>query len=328
MHRKSTFLLAACLALLLAACAAPAPAPPPSPTSTPAGALIPYQSPTSGERTTPTPPGTSTPLPTSTPTPLTYKVKKGDDLGGIAFNFGVSVAALKTANPTVNPHFLSIGTLLEIPPGGSPPGSTATASAQQATPTSAPLATGAVNCYPGGDGGLWCFLLVHNDQSVGMENLMARITLLDTASQEQTDLDVSAPLDLLPPGKALPLAAYFPPPAPAAYVASGQLTLAMQQPPDDKRYLPVSVEAVQTLIDSDGRSARVTGQVSLPAGSAAARETWAVLVAYDGAGNVVGLRKWESSTSLGAGSSQPLDCTVYSLGGAIARVDVLAEAHP
>ncbi len=328
MHRKSTFLWGACLALLLAACAAPTAAPTSASTSTPPGTLIPYTSPTSAQRTTPTPPGTPTALPTSTPTPLTYKVKKGDDLGGIAYNFGVSVAALKTANPTVNPHFLSVGTLLEIPPGGSPPGSTATVAALQATPTAVTLTTGAVRCYPSGDGGLWCFLPVQNDQSVGMENLMARITLLDTASQKQTELDVSAPLNLLPPGKALALAAYFPPPAPAAYVASGQLTLAMPQPPDDNRYLPVSVEAVQTLIAADGRSARASGQVSLPAGNAAAKETWVVLVAYDGAGNVVGLRKWEASGTLEAGSSLPLESTVYSLGGPITRVDVLAEAHP
>jgi len=44
-----------------------------------------------------------------------YKVKKGDTMWGIAQEFGVSLAALKAANPGVDPQRMPIGTILIIP---------------------------------------------------------------------------------------------------------------------------------------------------------------------------------------------------------------------
>jgi LysM repeat protein len=44
-----------------------------------------------------------------------YKVKKGDTMWAIAQEFGVTVAALKAANPDVDPQKMAIGTILVIP---------------------------------------------------------------------------------------------------------------------------------------------------------------------------------------------------------------------
>ena len=103
------------LGLGLAACAPSVPAP----TPTPSVALLPMPSATltlpggTPHFSTPVPPPTYTPTPTSTP--VTYVIKKGDTLGGIAYSYAISVEILQAANPLVRPAFLSIGTVLTIP---------------------------------------------------------------------------------------------------------------------------------------------------------------------------------------------------------------------
>jgi LysM repeat protein len=46
----------------------------------------------------------------------TYKVKPGDIMINIAKKFGITVAALKQANPTVDPTKMQVGSELIIPP--------------------------------------------------------------------------------------------------------------------------------------------------------------------------------------------------------------------
>ena len=61
----------------------------------------------------------------------------------------------------------------------------------------------------------------------------------------------------------------------------------------------------------------------VPAGGAPAAG-----VAYSADGQIVGFRRWEWQGSLKAGSAQAFDFSVYSLGPAIARVEVIVEARP
>lgn len=319
--RPFAAILGIVIALAIAACSPQTPLP--TATAAPTGALTPYVPPT--PTLTPTGPGTTTPtqLPTPTPTPLTYKVVKGDDMFGIALRFGVSVAALKTANPTVNPYFLSIGTVLTIPQATPTPGSSST---PQASQTPLPIRASQVHCYPAADGGLWCLAAVTNIQSAPVENVNASIVLLDPAGA-QTSLPTSAALNLLPAGKTLPLEAYFPPPIPASYIAGIQNLDALPLG-DPGRYLPAAAENINIRISSSGLSARVSGDVTLPTDSAPAKQVWLVAAAYDAAGSPVGLRKWESNTGLAAGSRLPFSLDVYSLGPEISKVDLLVEAHP
>src|SRR5512146_1495754 len=110
--------------------AAPAATQPAAPTLTLRGSFTPYQTITPTRTATPPPPPppppapppprpppppTWTPLPTVTPTPRTYTVKSGDDMSGIALRYRVPLADLKTANPSINPRLMKIGTVLIIP---------------------------------------------------------------------------------------------------------------------------------------------------------------------------------------------------------------------
>lgn len=68
----------------------------------------------------PAPSSTPLALPSSTvthsPTPRQHLIQSGETLLGIALRYDSTVAALLALNPNVQPRFLTIGTLLEIPP--------------------------------------------------------------------------------------------------------------------------------------------------------------------------------------------------------------------
>ena len=344
------------LALGLAACESAAPTALPSPSYSPPGALTPYWTPTPSR--TPLPPEQPAALatlpmtPAPSATPFTHMVAQGETMLGIALKYGIALEDLLAANPGVDPQFLSVGAQLVIPLGGQ---------ITEALPTATPLAapwTGPV-CYRSAEGGAWCFVLVENDQPGGLENLSAWVGLFDAQGQNAASQVAIPGLNLLPGGRALPLAAYFAPPLPEVFTAQAELLTALEVAEGDGRYLAAEVEELAVQIAPDGMQAMVNGQVWL-AGPAPAL-VWVEAVAYDVGGQVVGVRKWEGSqpcmglfptvtptgsptvTPTAPGDAAPTGSplpmltpafctdfalTVYSLGEAIQRVDVLVEARP
>jgi LysM repeat protein len=277
----------------------------------------------------------ATDIPIPSPTPSTYKVVSGDTLGTIAEHFGLRLAELQAANPGVVSEALIVGQKLNIP---------AASTGANALPTPAPAQVGAVTCYPSG-GGSYCLVAVRNPFPDTLENVKLQMTLLGANGRALNSLEAFLPLDILPPGSVLPAYAFFPAPAAQATPAAGappagtapltgtaqasaQLAIAIRLVPGDVRYLPAVARNVLVSVDWDGRSARVQGQVFLPVPSAAAKTLWLAGVAYDGNGQIVGFRRWEWQGSLQAGSAQAFDFSVYSLGPAIARVEVIVEARP
>ena len=121
MRRRLAFLLAG--ALIVAACGGGA-----TPTPKPSAALTPV--PTDIFTETPVPSAAASLAPEASPnasadasaepsTPAggtTYTVKAGDRLINIAKKFGITLAALEAANPTVIPTKMQVGTVLIIPP--------------------------------------------------------------------------------------------------------------------------------------------------------------------------------------------------------------------
>src|SRR4051794_10496435 len=105
------------LAVGLAACAQPS-----TPVVKPTAKLLamPAATATPPAVVTAAPSAVTTPViiasPTATATPVTRVVTAGETMLGIALDFGVSLEALQAANPTVEARFLSIGTVLIIPP--------------------------------------------------------------------------------------------------------------------------------------------------------------------------------------------------------------------
>lgn len=312
-------------ATVLAACAPAVPSLAPSGANDPSrpAALIPYHTATASITPPPPPPGTPTPLPSPTATPRTHVVAAGEDLGGIAYRYHISLDALLSANPDVNPNAMSIGTTLVIPGGAAP---TATG---VPVPTALPLRLQPVTCSRGQEGGLWCFALVKNNKKTWVENISAIIRVADGKTGKIVSQTALPPLDLLAPGASLPLSAYFPPPAPQTFHAGAELIGAMPLGKDSSsRYLSVGIDQEQVRIDPGGLFARVTGEVSLKEEKRPAGLVWVAAVAYTQDGQVAGVRRWEMKNPPSEQRQIPFDFEVYSTGPVITRVELQAEARP
>jgi LysM repeat protein len=314
--------------ILLASCAPTAP--PAALTSTPTldGTLRPYPSPTASHTPLPTDYVSPTPSPTitPTPTPVFYEVREGDDMYSIGWRFNVSPDQIMTANPTVNPRAMSVGTSLLIPvtPNPDPTETPMVVLTSTATPLFSALPE--PDCYADALGGLWCFVLVENDQNEPVENLTGVVTLRYGEETRRESAILS--LNLLPAGASLPLIAYFQPPIPTDYTVSARVDFLLPVMPGDQRYLPVSLQDQNIKLSQDAQMATVSGWLSLPANQPETRYVWVNATALDESGRVLAVRRWDSPDQLSAGERIPFELFLYSLGGPIDRVALLVEAQP
>lgn len=300
-----------------------------SPGVTLEGTLRPYPSDTATQTPLPTGYVTPTPSPTITPTwtPVYYKVGENDDMFGISLWYGISLESLKTANPTVNPYAMGVGTVLLIPltpEAGSTPRPTPVF-----TPTPTPLysAMNQPDCYPDGNQGLTCFVLVENANSNDLENVGGVITLTDTVSGEIRQEVAIMPLNLLRTGTSLPMVAYFSAPIPEQYTVNAMVDIILPVMQGDTRYVNLVIENQMTDFASDNLSATISGQLT-PGDKISIRSARLLAIAYDGESRVIGIRVWESPSpaELVPGEQQDFSLTVYSMGGEIDHIDILTEA--
>jgi len=317
MRRSSFFILhpVALILLLGTACASQLTQPVPKP-----GDLIPYLTATQASALTPE--GLvplTTPLPS--PTPFTYTVQTGDSMSVIAEKFRVSLDDLQAANPEVSSNAMSVGQVLKIPSNPDNPSG-------ESTPTPAPFIVQQIGCYPTGDKGMWCFVLAYNDSSDFMENVSAQVTLVDSNNAVLASQAALLPLNIIPPNTSLPLYVYFAPDIPLNAKPRIQVLTAIRLLPNDERYIPATINNTLVQIDAAGHSAQVRGQVLSLSQSIVANQVWVAATAYDDAGRVVGVRRWELNPSLSAGGSLPFEFLISSIGGKIARVEFAVEARP
>jgi LysM repeat protein len=293
---------------------------------TPAGELTPYLTRTATVVVTPGKTRSPSPLPSPSVTPRTHMVKQGETVSGIALLYGVAIDAILAANPQLNPNMMVVGSTLVVPAAEGTPA----AGGGLATPTPLPVRLDGVHCAPAQDGGAWCFAVAHNSQKNGVESVSAVIRIAEKNGAGMQSQTAFAMLNLLPGKGALPLAVYFPAPVPKNMLASAELLTALPASSGGGRYLPASLSAVKTEIRPDGLSAGVSGKVTLDKDSPRAQQVWVLLAAYDAAGQVIGLRRWEmpSDQALKPGKQMTFTETVYSTGGKIARVTALVEARP
>jgi hypothetical protein len=290
------------------------------------GTLRPYPTSTVSATPLPTDYVSPTPSPTITPTAtqVYYEVRDGDDMYGIAFMYGINPQEIMTANPTVNPRMMGPGLRLLIPITPVP-GATATATLAL-TPTSTPpySALNDPDCYPDAVGGLWCFILLENDQGGALENVSA---IVDLEIGEDVRSEVATmPLNLLLAGQSLPLVAYFEGPVGKGYTVSSEVNFLLPVMPDDQRYLAVELTNQKISILGDGRRTLISGTAEVPDEGPNGRYLWINATAFDAEGRVVGVRRWELNDLISAGDQVPYEFSVYSMGNAIDRVDVLAES--
>lgn len=253
-----------------------------------------------------------TPLPTATP--HIYVIQSGDTFSEIAEKFNISQDDLRNANPNISPNSLSVGATLIIPDPSS-------ALAGAFTPTPVPAPVTQTVCHPAADNGLWCFALVHNNTDETLENVSAQITLFDENKNLLASETAFPPLDIIPSGKSLPVYIFFPN-TPANVEAQVQLLSAY--PSNNTNRPPAQLNKAIAQIDWDGRTAQLSGEISLPAEYPAASEALVAAVAYDKDGRVVGVRRWDGG-AIPSGGSISFSFSVSSLGGEIDAVDFILE---
>ena len=234
---------------------------------------------------------------------------------GIAYQFGISLQNLQAANPEVDPHFMGEGLKLIIPINQEIPETLP-------TPTPLPVKANQPKCYRAGDGGVWCIVSVTNEMETSLENLSVWIGLYNAQGEIITSQVAYAPLNILRPGSTMPLMAYFAPPLPEAFQAQSEVLSSLEVAIDDTRYLDLQVRIGTAEISQDGRQALVDGEVLSSNEATAISQLWALTVAYDANGDIVGARKWKSE------GETRFEITVYSLAGRIDHVEVLTEARP
>lgn len=272
---------------------------------------------------------TPSPTVTATPSPVVHEVLLGDDMYSIAFLYGISPQQLMTANPDVNPRAMTVGMELLIPVTPTPPAAARTPTPTvtlSPTPTPRYRTLHAPDCYPDALGGLWCFVLIENSEDGALENVSALITLGEGEDARQEVAIM--PLNLLPAGKSLPLVAYFQPPIAVGSPVSAEVDFLLPVMADDQRYLHMEIVDYSAAMNMDGRVATVVGMLELSTDQPDADYAWVNLTAFDAAGRIVAVRRWESATGMAAGSELSFKTMLYSLSDKIEWVDLVVEAQP
>jgi LysM repeat protein len=288
---------------------------------TPTAVAILQEAPTVIPHATSTPvPWTPAPTatPTLTPTPILYVVQAGDNLLGIARQYGVTVEALQEANAITDPRLLQIGQELVIP--------REEGSANQPTPTPTPLPFQVANAgfYETPVGSLWCLGEVINNTGAAIEQVQVAVSLYDAEGEVVATGSTFTEFDIIPNESKMPFALLFTEP-PSGFshhqvVALSGVAVAHW----GRNYMDLTIESDRGEVSGE-RAYVVTGQVR-NTGQHDAEQIRMVVTAYDAEGRVVGIRRGSPETqTLGIGESSPFRVSLSSLGGQVVTYTVQVQ---
>jgi LysM repeat protein len=255
-----------------------------------------------------TPAPTATPSPT--PTPIIYVVQAGDNLLGIAIQYGVTVEALQEANAITDPRLLQIGQELVVPR------EEGLANQPTPTPTPLPFQIANVGFYETPVGSLWCLGEVINNTGASIEQVQVAVSLYDAEGEMVTTGSTFTEFDIIPDESKMPFALLFTDP-PSGFsrhqvVALSGVTVAHW----GRNYMDLGIESDHGEASGE-RAYVVTGQLR-NTGQYDAEQIRMVITAYDAEGRVVGIRRGRPETqTLGVGESSPFRVSLSSLGGQV-----------
>ena len=303
----------------------------PIPSDTPAPVIVSSPTPLPSE----SPMVSPSPSPTATETPktVTFKLGPNDDMFSIALYYGISLDALKTANPDQHPNALKVGSELIIPitPTAFIPTSTAEPESKF-DPTSESTATLAPGqrhypsyCYRNAMAAVYCFTVIHNDQDKAVENVTLKLTLSDETGKSAQAFATTL-INVIPPHSSMPAASYFPPVWAEKLEAQAELDFELPFAEGESRYLEAEIKKQQIEMLYQDKAAKVSGTIVFENKQTSYLTLNVLAVAWAEDGAVLGMRRWSSVDNGSTSNEIPFDFNVYSMAGPIARVDLFVEA--
>lgn len=291
-------------------------------TARPTDELTPYRAPSPTPKRTLAAPTLPSPQSVGpSPTPLTYVVREGDTLLGIAIRYGLELEQLLAVNPGVNPRALSIGQQIYIPAleGDA-------SEVLLSTPTPVSLALSNAECYPTPAGDVWCGVEILNEHDSSVEGISVLFILFGEGGELLTQDVVFSPLNHLRPDERTPVFAFFEGHAEEFTAVDVRLQSAVVYKKSGQRFVDLELELTRSEPSLLSKRWLLSGVVTVPE-TVEADEVLASLIvtAVDEDDRVVGYAKWESTETLRPGQNSPFEITVFSLGPAIERVETQTE---
>jgi LysM repeat protein len=268
-------------------------------------------------RAMPTAPPPNTP--TVSPTPTVHVVQTGETLIAIALQYGVSVAALQTANGITDPSTLQVSQELIIPTGEESKGESL--ALLLPTPTPVAFAIEGLECYEEPLGSLWCVGDVVNSTESSIENVQLRVTLYDDVGQELMSGEVFAALDLILSGQRAPFGARFTS-LPGEYQFRATPIRAELSSEPANRFATLEVSQVEA--GPAGSLFEVSGSIANP-GQRAVTSVTVVVTTYDAEGKLTGFRQSRLPDQLPAGASVDFAVSLLPYNGVPANYSVALQ---
>ena len=257
-----------------------------------------------------------TATPGATATPIVHIVSLGETISSIALKYGVSIDAILLANPAISPKVMSVGDAVIIHKEGISP------SIEIDRDISGAVQVGQPNCFPSG-GGLWCNVLLQNTADFDLEFPVVTFQLLDAAGNMLLEKRAPAVLRNLGAGESIPATTFFAD-VPASYDSVATTLFSVSGSPTQSNALEVIVEEESIAIQTHSAEIKGVMQVNGDREKDSPELTIAA-VAFDAAGNVVGVRRMQISVALNERFDYAL--TVYSADGEIAEIKLFTEAY-
>jgi hypothetical protein len=240
----------------------------------------------------------------------------------IAFDYGVSLEALQSANGIDNPQLLQVEQELVIPVGGEEP--SITPGLLLPTPTPLPFEVRGMSLYETPVGSLWCLGEIANTTTFTLTNVQVHVTLLDAAGNPLTEADAFASADILPAGERSPFGILFTNPPPDW--ASAQSTILRGEAAGAlaDSSVPITVSDLQR--EPADSQLRVRGVVRNASADQAAGSVRVIATTYDAEGLVTGFRNAsvELDGPLAPGATTPFSLSFTFHGDEVADLAIIA----
>jgi hypothetical protein len=240
----------------------------------------------------------------------------------IAFDYGVSLQALQSANGIDNPQLLQVEQELVIPVGGEQP--SITPGLLLPTPTPQPFEVRGVSLHETPVGSLWCLGEIANTTTVTLTNVQVRVTILDAAGNPLAEADAFAAADIIPAGERSPFGLLFTNPPPDWASAQATILRGEEAGALTDSYVPITVSDLER--GPADAQLRVSGLVGNASADQSAGSVRVIATTYDTEGLVTGFRRAsvELDGPLAPGATTPFAITFTFHGGEPADFTIIA----